>query len=79
MGSAKYCTSIHIHSRYWQYRIVDKDILKTAFLMTNSLHKWLVMPMGLTNALTTFLHTVNDLFSEMLDFSMALFLDDMLI
>ena len=36
------------------------------------------MPMGLTNAPATFMHTMNNLFSDMLDSGMAVFLDDIL-
>ena len=34
------------------------------------------MPIGLTNAPATFMQTMNNLFSNMLDSSMAVFLDD---
>ena len=37
------------------------------------------MPMGLTNAPTTFMHTMNNLFSNMLDSGMAVFLNDILV
>ena len=36
------------------------------------------MPTGLMNAPATFMQTMNNLFSNMLDFSMAVFLDDIL-
>ena len=36
------------------------------------------MPIGLTNAPTTFIHTMNNLFSNMLDFGVMVFLDDIL-
>ena len=74
MGSAKYFTSIDLHSGYWQCHIADEDIPKTTFLMRYSLYEWVVMPMGLTNAPATFMHTMNNLFSDMLDSGMAVFL-----
>ena len=37
------------------------------------------MPMGLTNAPATFMQTMNNLFSDMLDSGMAVFLDDILV
>ena len=79
MGSAKYFTSIDLCSGYWQCRIADKDIPKTAFLMRYGLYKWVVMPMGLTNAPATFMQTMNNLFSDMLDSGVAVFLDDILV
>ena len=76
---AKYFTSINFCSGYWQCHIADKDIPKTTFLMRYSLYKWVVMPMGLTNAPATFMQTMNNLFSNMLDSGMAVFLDDILV
>ena len=37
------------------------------------------MPMGLTNALAMFMRTMNNLFTDMLDKGVIVFLDDMLI
>ena len=37
------------------------------------------MPMGLTNTPATFMQTMNNPFSNMLDSSMAVFLDDILV
>ena len=79
MGSAKYFTSINLRSRYWQCHIADEDIPKTAFLTRYGLYKWVVMPMGLTNAPATFMRTMNNLFLGMLDYGMAVFLDDILV
>ena len=47
--------------------------------MRCSLYKWVVMPMGLTNAPATFMQAMNNLFSDMLESSMAVLLDDILI
>ena len=38
----------------------------------------LLMPMGLTNAPATFMQTMNNLFSDMLDSGVAVFLDNIL-
>ena len=78
MRSVKYFTSINLRSGYWQCHIADEDIPKTAFLTRYGLYKWVVMPMGLTNAPTTFMRTMNNLFSDMLDSGVAVFLDDIL-
>ena len=78
MGSAKYFTSIDLHSRYWQCHIADEDIPKTVFLMRYGLYKWIVMPMGLTNTPATFMCTMNKLFSDMLDSGVVVFLNGIL-
>ena len=79
MGSAKYLTSIDLRSGYGQCHISDEDIPKTAFLMRYGLYKWVVMPMELTNAPATFMHTMNNLFSDILHSGVAVFLDDILV
>ena len=79
MGSAKYFTSIDLHSGYWQCHIADKDILKIALLARYGLYEWVVMPMGLLNAPAMFIQTINNLFSDMLYFGVAVFLDNILL
>ena len=78
MGSEQYVTSIDLCSGYWQCRIADKDIPKIAFLTRYGLYEWVLMPMGLTNAPATFMRTMNNLFLDMLDSGVAVFLDDFL-
>ena len=78
MESSKYFTSIGLFSGYWQCDIADEYILKT-FLMRYGLYKWVVMPMGLTNAPDTFMCIMNNLFSDILDSGVAAFLDDILV
>ena len=78
MRSARYFISIDLCNGYWQCRIADKDIPKTAFLVRYGIYKWVVMPIGLMNAPATFIQTMNNFFSDMLDSGMAVFLDDTL-
>ena len=79
MGSGKYFTSIDLCSGYWQCRIANEDIAKTAFLMRYGLYKWVVMPMRLTKTPEIFIQTMNNLFSYMLDSHMVVFLDDIIV
>ena len=74
MGGEKLFTSINLFSGYWQYCIAYEVILKTAFFMRYGLYEQVVMPMGLMNAPATFMHTMNNLLSNMLDFGVAEFL-----
>ena len=78
MGSAKYFIFIELCSGYWQYHIANEEIPKTAFFMRYSFYEWVVMTMGLTNAPATLMCTMDNLFSNMLDSSMAVLLDDIL-
>ena len=79
LESVKFFTLLDLHSGYWQYCIVDEDVPKTAFLTQYRLYKWLVMPMGLTNAPEIFMKMMNNLFANMLDKGVVVFLDDLLI
>ena len=78
MGSVKYFTSIDLCSGYRHCYISDKDIPKTTFLMRYHIYKWVAMPMGLTNAPAIFMQTMNNLFLDMLDSSVAEFLNNIL-
>ena len=79
LGSAKFFTTLDLRSGYWQCRIAEEDVPKTAFLTRYGLYEWVVMPMGLTNAPATFMRTMNNLFKDLLDEGVVVFLDDVLI
>src|SRR5882724_665466 len=55
------------------------DEWKTAFQTCYSSFKWLVMPEGLTNAPTTFQRFMNNIFADMIDIIVIIYLDDILI
>ena len=47
--------------------------------MRYGLYKWVVMPMGLMNAPAMFMQTMNNLFLDILNSGVAVFLDDILV
>ena len=52
---------------------------KMTFHMCYGSFKWLVIPEGLTNAPALFQQFMNDVFSDMIDVSVVVYLDDILI
>ena len=79
LGSAKYFTSLDLRSRYWQCRVAEDSVAKTAFHTRYGLYEWTVLPMGLTNAPATSMRAMNNLFTDLLDRGIKVFLDDILV
>ena len=59
--------------------IANGDEWKTAFRTCYGSFEWSVMPFGLTNAPAAFQRFMNDIFSDLLDVCVMIYLDDILI
>ncbi|SPC65294.1 related to transposon-encoded proteins with TYA, reverse transcriptase, integrase domains in various combinations [Ustilago sp. UG-2017b] len=68
-----------LRGAYNLLRIAKGDKWKTAFRTRYGLFQYNVMPFGLTNAPASFQHLMNDTFKDMLDWSLIIYLDDLLI
>ena len=64
---------------YHLVRITAGDEWKTAFRTHYRSFEWLVMPEGLTNAPTAFQRFMNDVFADMMDINVIVYLDDILV
>ena len=76
---ARIYTKIDLQHAYHLIRIADGDEWKTTFQTRYGSFEWLVMPKGLTNAPARFQRFMNDIFTNMIDISVVIYLDDILV
>jgi hypothetical protein len=78
-GRARIYTKIDLQHAYHLVRIAEGDEWKTAFRTRYGSFEWQVMPFGLTNSPAAFQRFMNDIFSDMLDVCVIVYLDDILV
>ena len=72
-------TKINLQHMYYLVCITEGDKWKTTFRTQYGTFKWSVMPFRLTNALAVFQCFINNVFSNLLDVCMVVYLDNILI
>ena len=77
--AAKVFSKIDLRSGYWQMPIREADVHKTAFRSRFGHFECRVLPFGVCNAPAQFMAMMNDIFHDMLDRHVIIFLDDILI
>ena len=76
---ARIYSKIDLCHAYHLVHIADSDKWKTAFRTRYGSFEWSIMPFGLTNAPTAFQQFMNNIFSDLLDVCVMIYLDDILI
>ena len=76
---AQIYSKIDLKSAYYLVRIAKGNKWKTVFCTYYGSFKWLMMPFGLSNAPSAFQHFINNIFSDLLDVFVVIYLDDILI
>jgi len=76
---AQIYSKIDLHHAYHLVHIINDDEWKTAFRTCYGSFEWSVMPFSLTNALVAFQQFMNNIFSDLLDVCVVIYLDDILI
>ncbi|GBG74828.1 hypothetical protein CBR_g19340 [Chara braunii] len=79
LGGVTYFSKLDLKSSYHQIEIQPQDRYKTAFKTRYGHFEWVVMPFGLTNAPATFQAAMTTEFRDLLDHTILIYLDDILV
>jgi hypothetical protein len=77
LARSAWFTALDLQSGFWQIRMAPEDMRKTTLITKSKLYDWIVMPFGLKNATSTFTQTVSEIFKDVGDKFLKVFMDDL--
>jgi hypothetical protein len=77
LGRSAWFTALDLQSGFWQIRMAPEDMKKTTLITKSGLYEWTVMPFGLKNATSTFTRTMFEVFKDLGDKFLKVFVDDL--
>jgi hypothetical protein len=77
LGKSAWFTALDLQSGFWQIRMAPEDIGKIALVTKSGLFEWTVIPFGLKNATSTFTRTMTEVFKDVGDSFLKVFVDDL--
>src|SRR6185369_14138514 len=79
IAGAKWFSTIDLASGYWQMKVADEDIEKTAFVTAHGFYEFRRMPFGLTNAPAAFQRLMDRVLRNEIGRFVQVYLDDIII
>ncbi|GBG82062.1 hypothetical protein CBR_g34342 [Chara braunii] len=79
LAGNRFFTKIDLRSDYHPIRVVAADQPKTVFRSRFGHYEFTVMPLGLTNAPATYQRSMNDIFKDILEQYVLVYLNDILV
>jgi len=79
IGDAKYYTTLDLASGFFQFKMREEDMEKTAFSINGEHLEYTRMPMGLTNSPATMQRAMTKIMTGLLHKGVQVFVDDILI
>jgi hypothetical protein len=77
LGKSTWFTALDLQSGFWQIRMAPEDMNKTTLITKTGLYDWTIMPFGLKNATSTFTRTMSEVFKDLGNKFLKVFVDDL--